>query len=124
MITEVLNFTPYVVRALSADGTQVAHGSSDTSVMEAEDIARQRLQALAKQGHQAYVAPAEPLTDLIAQTDVEIKRLSWDRKKGREYLVKTYGLEARTQLNDVQLADFLAYLQKQPTPKAYVPAKS
>jgi len=54
------------------------------------------------------------LSDVIAQTDVELTRLGWTNDQGREYLEKTYGKRSRRQLNDEELMSFLLYLEEQP----------
>lgn len=54
------------------------------------------------------------LSDVIAQTDVELTRLGWSNAQGREYLEKTYGKRSRQQLTDEELMSFLLYLEEQP----------
>ncbi|MEM6868859.1 MAG: hypothetical protein AAF528_10815 [Cyanobacteria bacterium P01_C01_bin.121] len=54
------------------------------------------------------------LSDVIAQTDVELTRLGWTNTQGREYLEKTYGKRSRQQLTDEELMSFLLYLEEQP----------
>jgi len=49
------------------------------------------------------------------KTDVEIKRLSWTKEQGRDFLLKTYGKRSRLHLTDEELLDFLHYLESQPT---------
>ena len=51
------------------------------------------------------------LSDVIAQTDVELARLGWTSAQGREYLEKTYGKRSRQQLTDDELMAFLLYLE-------------
>ncbi|MEL7352769.1 MAG: hypothetical protein AAFN38_15205 [Cyanobacteria bacterium J06560_5] len=60
-------------------------------------------------------ASANPvdLSDVIAQTDVELTRLGWSSTQGREYLEKTYGKRSRQQLTDDELMSFLLYLEDQ-----------
>ncbi|MEL7051937.1 MAG: hypothetical protein AAGM45_09130, partial [Cyanobacteria bacterium J06588_5] len=53
------------------------------------------------------------LSDVIAQTDVELTRLGWTNVQGREYLEKTYGKRSRQQLTDEELMSFLLYLEEQ-----------
>ena len=53
------------------------------------------------------------LSDVIAQTDVELRRLGWTSVQGREYLEKTYGKRSRQQLTDDELMSFLLYLEDQ-----------
>lgn len=71
-------------------------------------------------------APSEPasppmrepmdLSEVIAQTSVEIKRLGWTDVQGRTYLQKTYGKRSRQHLTDDELLEFLEYLRSQPSP--------
>ena len=56
------------------------------------------------------------LSDIIAQTDVELRRLGWTSTQGREYLEQTYGKRSRQQLSDEELLAFLLYLESQPSP--------
>ncbi|AVH67700.1 hypothetical protein [Nostoc sp. 'Peltigera membranacea cyanobiont' N6] len=51
---------------------------------------------------------------LIAQIDVEMQRLGWTIDQGREYLKKTYGKRSRFLLTQIELLDFLQYLESQP----------
>ena len=55
------------------------------------------------------------LSDIIAQTDVELQRLGWSVNQGREFLEKTYGKRSRHDLTDDELLEFLLYLETQPT---------
>jgi hypothetical protein len=56
------------------------------------------------------------LSDIIAQTDVELQRLGWDVNQGREFLEKTYGKRSRHDLTDDELLEFLLYLETQSPP--------
>ncbi|MTJ52417.1 hypothetical protein FJR38_06930 [Anabaena sp. UHCC 0253] len=58
------------------------------------------------------------LSDVIAQTDVEIERLGWTPEQGKDYLVKTYGKRGRSLLSEEELRNFLTYLKSQPDPIA------
>ena len=66
--------------------------------------------------------PAIPTTgpidfsDIIAKSNVEMKRLGWTNQQGREYLLQTYGKRSRQLLSDEELLEFLQYLESQPTP--------
>ncbi|ACC84504.1 hypothetical protein Npun_R6220 [Nostoc punctiforme PCC 73102] len=51
---------------------------------------------------------------VIAQTDVEMQRLGWTIGQGREHLKKTYSKRSRTLLTEVELLEFLQYLESQP----------
>lgn len=60
------------------------------------------------------VAPPIDLSDIIAQTDIELKRLGWTNTQGRKYLEKTYNKRSRQQLTDEELLEFLQTLQDLP----------
>ena len=62
-------------------------------------------------------APTQPvdLSEIIAQTDVELKRLGWTSTQGRQYLQKTYNKRSRQQLTDDELLAFLNHLESQPS---------
>lgn len=64
------------------------------------------------------VATSEPidLSDAIARTSVELKRLGWSNQQGREYLEQTYNKRSRQHLNDEQMLEFLHYLESLPSP--------
>lgn len=70
--------------------------------------------------HQSAVKAEIPgpidLSDIIAQTSVELKRLGWSDIQGRLHLQRTYGKRSRQQLTDEELLEFLQYLQVQPSP--------
>ncbi|MEM7769038.1 MAG: hypothetical protein AAF327_00830 [Cyanobacteria bacterium P01_A01_bin.37] len=51
------------------------------------------------------------LSDIIAKTSVELKRLGWTDVQGREHLQKIYGKRSRQQLTDPELLDFLTHLE-------------
>lgn len=56
------------------------------------------------------------LSDVIAQTSVELRRLGWSEEQGRQHLEDTYSKRSRQQLTDPELFDFLSYLQTLPSP--------
>jgi hypothetical protein len=55
-------------------------------------------------------APVD-LSDVIAQTDVELQRLGWSVGQGRDHLETTYGKRSRHDLSDEELLEFLLYLE-------------
>jgi hypothetical protein len=61
-------------------------------------------------------ATAVDFSDVIAQTNVELKRLGWTNHQGRDYLVQTYGKRSRLELTNEELLDFLHHLEKLPNP--------
>lgn len=56
-------------------------------------------------------------SEIIARTNVELKRLGWTNQQGRDYLVETYGKRSRQLLTDEELLDFLHHLELEPTPE-------
>jgi hypothetical protein len=73
----------------------------------------QRSEAPVAPTEQPMAAPID-LSDVIAQTDVELKRLGWTHVQGRRYLEKTYSKRSRQHLTDTELIEFLDYLTAQP----------
>jgi len=55
--------------------------------------------------------PTVDLSDAIAQTDVLMKRLGWNKQQGVEYLQMAFGKRTRAQLTDDELLQFLQHLQ-------------
>lgn len=70
--------------------------------------------------------PPEPLSEEVASSspseqldfneirhkiDLEMKRLSWTKEQGRDYLLSTYGKRSRLHLLDDELLEFLHYLE-------------
>lgn len=68
--------------------------------------------AIALENFNTSALPVD-LSDVIAQTDVELRRLGWTSAQGQEYLEKTYGKRSRRQLTDDELMSFLLYLEDQ-----------
>ena len=62
-------------------------------------------------------------SEVIAKTDVEMKRLGWTHQRGREYLIRIYGKRGRTLLTEQELLDFVRYLEYLPTPEESTPSK-
>lgn len=58
----------------------------------------------------------DDFSDLIARTNVQIKRLGWTKKQGSDHLLRTYGKKTRQELKKEELEDFLEYLEAQPNP--------
>lgn len=58
-------------------------------------------------------APGEPIdfSDIIAKTNLELKRLGWTSDQGRTYIMETYGKRSRQILADHELVEFLRYLE-------------
>ena len=78
----------------------------------AEDTTPPSAATIALENFNTSVNPVD-LSDVIAQTDVELTRLGWTNVQGREYLEKTYGKRSRQQLTDEELMSFLLYLEDQ-----------
>jgi hypothetical protein len=78
-----------------------------------------------KKGSRKSAEPSPPLvpesvdlSDVIAQTDIELRRLNWTNLQGREYLEQTYDKRSRQELSELELYEFLSYLEEQPTPQS------
>lgn len=54
------------------------------------------------------------MSNVLAGTDVEMRRLGWSAQDGRNHLTNAYGKRSRQELHQGQLLDFLAYLKTQP----------
>lgn len=91
------NVTPLVPRSYSA-----YESSGSPSETDAETEMR--------------VSEPIDLSDAIARTSVELKRLTWSNQQGREYLLRTYGKRSRQDLTDEEMLEFLNYLESQPSP--------
>ncbi|MEM9569241.1 MAG: hypothetical protein AAF974_13140 [Cyanobacteria bacterium P01_E01_bin.34] len=57
----------------------------------------------------------EDLSELIAQTDVELTRIGWGPKEGRRFLKERFRKQSRQQLDEMELREFLQELKQQPT---------
>ncbi|CDM93830.1 conserved hypothetical protein [Limnospira indica PCC 8005] len=53
----------------------------------------------------------DDMSDDIAKTDIELRRLGWTAEQGSTHLLKTYGKRSRRHLTPEELLDFLHYLQ-------------
>ncbi|GAB4216481.1 MAG: hypothetical protein OHK0012_18870 [Synechococcales cyanobacterium] len=56
----------------------------------------------------------EDVSDLIAQTSVEMERIGWTAKEGRECIREQFGKDSRSQLSPAELRQFLRLLQQKP----------
>jgi hypothetical protein len=59
---------------------------------------------------EALPAPIN-LSDVIAQTDIELRRLGWSVETGREYLEQAYQKRSRHELSEEELIQFLCHLE-------------
>ncbi|MGJ3245390.1 MAG: hypothetical protein ACFE0I_04865 [Elainellaceae cyanobacterium] len=71
---------------------------------------------MTKQDSSTDITKRIDLSDAIAKTSVELKRLGWNEVQGRQHLQKAYGKRSRQQLSDTELLDFLEFLESQPSP--------
>ncbi|MEL7501791.1 MAG: hypothetical protein AAFN18_04930 [Cyanobacteria bacterium J06554_6] len=85
-------------------------------IPEIEPPAETLVEALSPELLANFDAAPTDLSDIIAQTDVEMRRLGWTSQQGREYLEKTYQKRSRQQLSDEELLEFLLYLESQSMP--------
>ncbi|HEY9647184.1 MAG TPA: hypothetical protein V6C88_12480 [Chroococcidiopsis sp.] len=54
------------------------------------------------------------LSEVLAQIDVQMMRLGWTKRQGRDHLKQTYGKSTRSELDVDELFDFLHHLEQQP----------
>ena len=51
------------------------------------------------------------INSIITESDIILKELSWDNKKGREYLLKEFNVSSRKELDEKQLISFVSKLK-------------
>ena len=87
---------------------------------ETTDSEANHVEALSNQGEKEASHLREEAimdnSDVIARTNVELRRLNWTSEQGRKFLEETYGKRSRSLLSEAELLEFLQYLEKQPTP--------
>lgn len=71
----------------------------------------------AKKGKPETSSTPMDFSDIIAQTNLELKRLGWTSEQGRKHLLETYGKRSRQLLTDEELVEFLDYLKSQLVPQ-------
>lgn len=93
------------------------HKSSSTQLKEPTVKASARSKVKLEEGASPVTPPDTPVdfSDIIARTNVELKRLGWTTQQGKDYLLQTYGKRSRQLLSDAELLDFLHHLEAQPT---------
>lgn len=94
----------------------VASGTANPSV-KPPPSGKPRLKNESKSDPEPAAREFVDLSDVIAQTDVELARLGWNRTQGREYLKRAYGKRSRQELDEAELYDFLHHLESQPSPQ-------
>lgn len=85
----------------------------ETSEFASQDYAGNLDKAIAIPSHSSEDVDN---SDILAQTDMQMRRLGWDAHKGRAILKEKYDVASRRLLNPEQLVDFLNYLKSQPDP--------
>jgi hypothetical protein len=124
LVSEVVQVykNEFVVRAMVIiDGVTRATGIGyDVRPTVAEDMARTRALMVLGIVEKKTVVAAAPgqarvvdLSDLIAETGVQVERLGWTAAQGQNYLMQTYGKRGRAMLSEDELKDFLAFLKQQ-----------
>lgn len=109
----VSNVTPLVPRSYNSAAT-----TPSETIAQIKEVGAKRLSQSHEHRDDFTVATSEPidLSDAIARTNVELKRLEWSNQDGRKYLEKTYGKRSRQHLTDQELLEFLHYLESLPSP--------
>jgi hypothetical protein len=92
--------------------------SSSTQLKEPTVKSSARSKVKLEEDASQVTPPDTPVdfSDIIARTNVELKRLGWTTQQGKDYLLQTYGKRSRQLLSDAELLDFLHHLEAQPTP--------
>lgn len=104
--------TPQEVESETWMTQKVSSMSQDTPVMS---YLQDELEPETTSGVSSTAAPID-FSDVIARTNVELKRLGWTNQQGRDYLVQTYGKRSRQLLTDDELLDFLKHLESEASP--------
>ncbi|AGY59480.1 hypothetical protein [Gloeobacter kilaueensis] len=91
---------------------EVNHAPTNGSLPVYEEEAPSLLAS--SNGHSYELEPPVDLSDLLAQTDVQMQRIGWSSKEGRDYLQRTFGKNTRSQLEAGELQAFLRHLKSQP----------
>ena len=55
-------------------------------------------------------------SEMVARSNIELKRLGWTKQRGVDYLLAKYNKKIRSELTDKELQEFLNFLELQPTP--------
>lgn len=99
------------------EATETASNVPSTEA-EAESSEEEKSKAveLGSQDENRGEAAITDNSDIIARTNVELRRLKWTSEQGRKFLEETYGKRSRSLLSESELLEFLEYLEKQPTP--------
>lgn len=80
---------------------------------KAKPAAQKRKSAPASSADLSDIESPMDLSEILAQTDVELKRLGWTNVQGRQHLQQTYDKRSRQHLTDQELLEFLDFLQSQ-----------
>lgn len=88
----------------------------DTPATSSTQSKRKRKQEVDTSTTTATDTPVD-FSDIIARTNVELKRLGWTTQQGKDYLLQTYGKRSRQLLTDGELLDFLHHLESEATPE-------
>jgi hypothetical protein len=106
------------------DSTEVETPIVETGDETAQKVASVSKNTLIASEVEPEVSPASAVSsatpidfsDIIARTNVQLKRLGWTNQQGRDYLVQTYGKRSRQLLTDAELLDFLTHLESEASP--------
>lgn len=105
------------IQETNPEGEEEALPDISSLVVPASTLLNKTPRRRTEQPKDVPPAPAPvDFSDVLAQTDVELRRLGWDARRGREYLKQTYSKRSRQELNEDELYDFLNYLKGQPSP--------
>lgn len=98
--------------------TAASQAGATVRLVEAEALPTEQPDTSNNHPAEAIAASALPppinLSDVIAQTDIELRRLGWSVETGREYLESTYDKRSRHELTEEELIQFLCHLESLP----------
>jgi len=99
------------------EATETAsNGPSTEAEAESSEEEKSKAVELGSQDENRGEAAITDNSDIIARTNVELRRLKWTSEEGRKFLEETYGKRSRSLLSESELLEFLEYLEKQSTP--------
>jgi len=110
--------SPQAPQSLTKTTQHVTASSPETSSVATETPSKSSQQSATLTTSPASSSDATNMdySDIIARTNVELKRLQWTNEQGRKFLEQTYGKRSRQLLSEQELREFLQYLEQQPTP--------
>jgi hypothetical protein len=111
--SQLLGKTPR--RKANVDASPIPEPAAESATESGSDLEPERAPEPAPASPASPASASIDFSDVLMETDVELRRLGWDSKKGREHLKRTYSKRSRQELSETELYDFLEYLKTQPS---------